>query len=342
MALTATASDQLRTKIKQHLHISNCKELVDNPDRPNIKLFVKKVSNSENVNLAFAWLKNYIAEHNDRQLIFCKSIADTSRLYNFMRGSGAIDMSRVEMFHSMTPKDVKDDITKDMANADGRIRILFCTSAAGMGVNFKGVSTITSYGPPQDMDTFVQHIGRAGRDGNQSVHLLLYHARQVRNCDTHMRLYVKNSESCRREMLLEPYCASPCGQRDRTLCCDSDEVGLVHPALDNAISDEESEEEEGELFVTKDDKATIRSLLDVYHESSATTPGRYDHLNSPTASFKVIDQVIDRLKKLVSATAILENTDVFDIKVAKDIFGIICDVLGRDEAGDSDIESDDE
>lgn len=71
------------------------------------------------------------------------------------------------MFHSKTSEKVKDKIRKDM-NTDGTIRILVCTNAAGMGVNFHGGNNIIHFNLPRQMDTFVQQMGRAGRDGGQS------------------------------------------------------------------------------------------------------------------------------------------------------------------------------
>ena len=41
------------------------------------------------------------------------------------------------MYHSKTNEKVKEKIRDDMSS-DGLIRVLICTNAAGMGVNFKG------------------------------------------------------------------------------------------------------------------------------------------------------------------------------------------------------------
>lgn len=57
---------------------------------------------------------------------------------------------------------------------DGKIRILVCTNAAGMGVNFYGVNNVIHYGPLREMDTFVQQMGRGGRDGELADELILY------------------------------------------------------------------------------------------------------------------------------------------------------------------------
>ena len=96
----------------------------------------------------------------------------------------------VEMFHSMTDEVVKEKIALDMAKEDGEVRLLCCTNAAGLGVNYRGVETVISYGPPQDLDTFVQLVGRAGRTGQQTTHLLLYNGQQ-RNAapDIHSTVY---------------------------------------------------------------------------------------------------------------------------------------------------------
>lgn len=57
---------------------------------------------------------------------------------------------------------------------EGKIRILICTNSAGMGVNFYGVHNVIHYGLPREMDTLVQQMGRAGRDGEPSHELIMY------------------------------------------------------------------------------------------------------------------------------------------------------------------------
>ena len=90
-----------------------------------------------------------------------------------------------EMFHSKTSDKVKEKIRHDMT-MDGDIRVLICTNAAGMGVNFVDVHNIIHYNLPRQMDTFVQQMGRAGRDGQISDELIMYknqksHLKKVEN-----------------------------------------------------------------------------------------------------------------------------------------------------------------
>ena len=176
-----------------------------------------------------------------------------------------INMKQVDMFHSQTPKEAKDHIRKDMANVDGTIKLLSCTNAAGMGINFKGVDMVVSYGPPQDMDTFVQHLGRAGRDGVQSSHLLVYHGRQVRNLNSDMIKYLK-TEGCLRTAMLSSYNAKSdlhVGHLCCTFCTETCECGedtcktaITHPGLQGEIEDDDSDDDEYEQKVSEDEKKT--------------------------------------------------------------------------------------
>lgn len=56
------------------------------------------------------------------------------------------------------------------------------------------------------MDTFIQQMGRAGRDGKISQELILYksHKNQIQNLDHKMKLIITDSD-CRREIIAECY-----------------------------------------------------------------------------------------------------------------------------------------
>lgn len=100
-----------------------------------------------------------------------------------------------------------------------QIRVLIATSAAGMGVNFKGVK-YTNNGCPRDMDTFVQQYRRVGRDGEFAMSLLIYTKRDVKNIDDDMKLHVNNKTICRRENILSSYKSKLLENRDMHMCCD--------------------------------------------------------------------------------------------------------------------------
>ena len=106
------------------------------------------------------------------------------------------ELEHVIMLHSHTPDSVKKQVREDIGNPNGKIRILTATTAAGMGVNYKAVNNMVNYGPQNNMDTFMQQLGRAGRDGTHSKSLLLFHGRQCKKLDTVMKDFINNSDEC--------------------------------------------------------------------------------------------------------------------------------------------------
>lgn len=201
----------------------NFHEIVESPGRENIKLFVEKIKVNEKISVTFSWLIDMVMDQGGecpRHIIFCPSIKLCADVYFAFKVSLNKCINYIEMFHSCTTDQVKDAIREDMENKDGHIRVLIATSAAGMGVNYKSVNNIIHYGPPKDLDGFIQQLGRAGRDGTQSYELLIYSSRHLRELDTDMLDYAKNTETCRRKKLLESYNSVPSADLVKHLCCD--------------------------------------------------------------------------------------------------------------------------
>jgi ATP-dependent DNA helicase RecQ len=95
----------------------------------------------------------------------------------------------------------KSRILNSFHEQDGTCRLVFATNALGMGINFPDVRTVINYGPPREVEEFLQEIGRAGRDGKCAQAVLLFHGHQLKNCDKEIIDYCNSASGCLRKNL---------------------------------------------------------------------------------------------------------------------------------------------
>ena len=248
LALTATASAETRKKSIQMLSLNNCGKIVVSPNRENIKIYLQKVKNDTSDN--FLWLAQELAEKQiscRKVLIYVRDFQRWSEIYHFFMqrlgdkayyppGAPKTSLNRmVAMYHRGTCLSVQEITLASLKDSSGKVRGVIATSALGMGVDIKELHHVINYGPPSDIESYIQEIGRVGRDGNQSEALLLYHGRQLHNCTAEMVEYLK-STSCRRTKLLSLFDDSTvCGSSftgPKHLCCDVCALGCNCEATD--------------------------------------------------------------------------------------------------------------
>ena len=77
-------------------------------------------------------------------------------------------------FHAPQTKRMKKSIISEIKEENSRIRVLFATSALGMGVNAPYVQHIIHISPPSNLEAYMQETGRAGRTGVPAWATLYY------------------------------------------------------------------------------------------------------------------------------------------------------------------------
>lgn len=127
-----------------------------------------------------------------------------------------------------------------------------------MGVNIPNIRTVIHFGPPRDLEDYMQEIGRAGRDGSPAEARLYYKSIHLLGCSEDMKVFTKNKTACRRQLLLDHFTDS--GKHNelsdlRLNCCD------VCSGIDTALSTSFEHSQKVYRSMDEDDKVLLCSVL---------------------------------------------------------------------------------
>lgn len=175
------------------------------PDKRNIKYVVKKVAND--IEMAMTWLVDGLVDLGNkfpRTLVYCKSISDVAKIYDYVMDELPEEInSHVAMYHSETDESIKETVLS--IREESPTRVIISTNALGMGVDFKGLSSIIIlFGPPHSIIDVLQEIGCADRDGEKTVALLLYNSHHLIHCEQDVKNFFQCND-CRRIQMMKSF-----------------------------------------------------------------------------------------------------------------------------------------
>lgn len=205
MALTATATKTTRTSIIKILDMQTPTVVSVHPCKDNIMYYVREKSS---ISSSFSPICDKLACKRTamgRTIIFCHTYDEVTAIYfhfkqqfgvGFTEPPGSPDITQyrlVDMYTHCTHESVKESILKNFKRVSP-LRIVVATIAFGLGVDCPDVRQTIHWGVPEDMETFIQETGRAGRDGQLSCSLLFYGKRDLNKKHTSSQLidYCKN------------------------------------------------------------------------------------------------------------------------------------------------------
>ena len=216
MALTATATKNSRRSISR---MTRPAIFASKPNRPNIKYIV--CVKSSTVKESFLPLVHDIRRlrmSSEKTIVFCRTYNDCANIFRFMKKQlgneytepiGAPDLATlrlVDMFNACTLPEVKSKIIQQFVNPNSCLRAVVATIAFGMGLDCPNVRRVIHWGVPEDIESYLQETGRAGRDGAQATAILYYGGLDMSsvNVTNEMKDYCK-LKTCRRTFLLKDF-----------------------------------------------------------------------------------------------------------------------------------------
>lgn len=168
VALTATATKEVQEDISQKLGIAESDIVETSIKRENLTF---KVNNTyQRLN----FVKDYVKKNiNQSGIIYCSTRKQVEQL------SETFDDLEIKnvMYHAGLPKDERERAQRKFIEDD--IKLAIATNAFGMGIDKSNVRYVIHYNMPQDIESYYQEAGRAGRDQLDSECILLFSDRDI-------------------------------------------------------------------------------------------------------------------------------------------------------------------
>jgi RecQ family ATP-dependent DNA helicase len=175
VALTATATPYVRADIIEQLKLEDPRAFVSGFDRPNLAL---GVVHTEKEREKYARIRQLAEDFTGQSGIVYtstrKSVEQITRKLLDAR------LSVVGYHAGMTDEErvrAQDDFMS------GRAQVIVATNAFGMGIDKPDIRFVVHFHLPGSIEAYYQEIGRAGRDGQRSVCLLLFNYADKRTQD---------------------------------------------------------------------------------------------------------------------------------------------------------------
>jgi len=163
IALTATATPEVRADIIRNLHLRQPRTFVSSFNRPNLSYSV--APKRKGWASLFALLEKYRGES---AILYCFSRKDTEALAKDLRARGF----RAAPYHAGLAAEVRAR-TQDRFIKDD-LDVVVATIAFGMGIDKPDVRLVAHCDLPKSVEGYYQETGRAGRDGLPSECVLFF------------------------------------------------------------------------------------------------------------------------------------------------------------------------
>ncbi|MBQ8065827.1 MAG: DNA helicase RecQ [Prevotella sp.] len=193
IALTATATDKVRTDIKKNLGILDADEFKSSFNRPNLYYEVRPKTQDVDKDII-----KFIKLHTGKSgIIYCLSRKKVEELAEILKANDIKAAAYHAGLESTLRSQTQDDFLME------RIDVIVATIAFGMGIDKPDVRFVIHYDIPKSLEGYYQETGRAGRDGGEGLCITFYAQKDLQKLDKFMEGKPVAEQDIGRQLLQE-------------------------------------------------------------------------------------------------------------------------------------------
>jgi hypothetical protein len=308
--------------------------------------------------MSFGWLLDDLKIKKvdvPKTIIYCRSIKAVSLIYKFFSKALGDDMyvgnkksvrsCLIAMFHRSTCERNKKCVQEILPTKDSAIRVVICTVAFGLGMDIPDIHMVIHWAAPRTFEAFFQESGRAGRDVSSqpcAYSVLYYHNIDVSEqaSDDIMRIYAKNMDKCRRELIVDHFtpnmpivqdrplhaCCDICRQKCKCSACPPIPATPTEPMFDFALSALSLSVGEDVREVSHLQRSQVASAITSYRDSFQTGISFVNADIVTGLDDTVIENIVSSVHHIHQVEDLLDEY-LYDSKVATRVMSIISDIF---------------